>query len=119
MGEELATQICKFVKKAAPDFEFTSIQLNKNSASALHVDSGNMGPSLIYAMGQFEGGELYVHGKGKVNIKKRWYRFDGNTPHCTYPFTGTRYSLIFFVNQSYKLARKKELNHLERLGFKL
>jgi hypothetical protein len=27
--------------------------------------------------------------------------FDGNEPHCTLPYTGTRYTLIYFTHQSY------------------
>ena len=31
----------------------------------------------------------------------RWVNFDGNEPHCTLPYTGTRYTLIYFTHQSY------------------
>ena len=37
-------------------FHFTSIQLNKNYLSAMHVDKGNAGPSYIVGLGNFEGG---------------------------------------------------------------
>lgn len=36
-------------------FYFTSIQVNKNYASAIHVDRNNYGPSLIIGLGPFEG----------------------------------------------------------------
>ena len=32
---------------------------------------------------------------GAVDLKGgKWVDFDGNLPHCTLPFTGTRYTLI-------------------------
>jgi hypothetical protein len=37
------------------NFYFSSIQVNKNYASAIHVDRNNYGPSLITGLGSFEG----------------------------------------------------------------
>ena len=36
-----------------------------------------------------------------VQCHDEWVRFDGNIPHCTLPYTGTRYTLIYFTHQSY------------------
>ena len=30
-----------------------------------------------------------------------WLQFDGNVPHCTLPYTGTRYTFTFFSQQSF------------------
>jgi hypothetical protein len=35
--------------------------VNKNYMSAMHVDKGNVGPSYIVGVGDFEGGKLWVH----------------------------------------------------------
>ena len=40
----LAQMLCQLVRKARPHFAFTSIQVNKNYQSALHVDMSNLGP---------------------------------------------------------------------------
>lgn len=116
-NEGLARNICTAIKQARPDFPFTSIQVNKNSASALHVDSSNMGPSVIHGLGNYDGGDLYVHGRGRLNVCGKWVTFDGNIPHLTCPFTGRRYTIILFVHQSYKLLPKADATYLRQLGF--
>ena len=53
---------------------FTSshvVQVNKNYASALHVDKNNRGPSLIVALGDFEGGELWTYDQGPLVVKNK------------------------------------------------
>ena len=32
-----------------------------------------------------------------VDIRKQWFKFDGNVPHVLMPFTGSRVSLVFFT----------------------
>ena len=46
-----------------------------------------------------EGGYLRVHGdRGvrDVNTRNRWVRFDGRYVHEVLPYTGTRYSVVYF-----------------------
>ena len=112
-------------KQNCPGFNFTSIQVNKNYQSGLHVDRNNLGKSMIVGLGDYKDGGLWVHMKGEVDLRKTWYEFDGNVPHCTLPYSGTRYTLIYFIQQSYrKLGRiRKDKNQdkrlLESLGFEL
>ena len=42
----LTKTLCNFAKTAVPDFHFTSIQVNKNYMSALHVDKNNVSATL-------------------------------------------------------------------------
>eukprot|EP01047_Picozoa_sp_COSAG01_P062932 COSAG01_NODE_8081_length_2929_cov_1.668198_2_plen_100_part_00 len=44
---------------------------------------------------------LWVQNLGSVGCKHRWVSFDGNVPHCTMPYTGTRYTFIYFAQQSF------------------
>ena len=69
-----------------PDFKFTSIQVNKNYLSALHVDKNNLGPSYIVGVGDYTEGGLFVKDQGEVDCKHRWCEFDGNMPHQTLPY---------------------------------
>jgi hypothetical protein len=108
---------CDFVRSAKPDFCFTSIQVNKCYESALHVDSGNLGPSLIIGLGDYQDGGIYIHGVGELSIHDQWQLFDGNVPHMTCPFVGERYSLIFFTNQSYDLVPQGDIQSMRQLGF--
>ena len=80
--------LTSFAKAFVPQgFSFTSIQVNKNYASALHCDSNNLGPSYIVGVGDYEQGALWTQDKGEVDCKHRWCEFDGNIPHCTLPYT--------------------------------
>ena len=99
----LTRTLVNFARKNCPSFKFTSIQVNKNYLSALHVDKNNHGDSYIIGVGDYADGELWVQNEGAVNCRHRWQRFNGNFPHCTLPYAGTRYTLIFFTQQSYKL----------------
>ena len=87
----------KFIAEKKPDFQYTTIQVNKNVFCNPHVDKNNVGPSYIIALGDFTGGELVVEGT-EFNIKNRWKKFDGRRAHWINPFKGTRYSLVFFTH---------------------
>jgi len=128
-------------------FPFTAIQLNKNYASRPHIDKHNLGCSYIVGLGDYEGGELWVHDdashgeelitqtidsddhvsasypagstiSGRLeDCKNKWAMFDGNKLHCTQPFTGTRYSIIFFTSDQYKSAPAHVREELGAAGF--
>ena len=85
---------------AFPDFQYTSIQVNIGLASTLHVDSGNMGPSLIIALGPFTGGQVWTHraAEGNVLSVHNWTMMNGNVPHRTLPYTGDRLSIVLFTH---------------------
>lgn len=93
----LFDKLKKFISQMKPNFEYTSIQVNKNVFCNPHVDKNNVGPSYIIALGDFTGGELVVEGT-EFNIKNRWKKFDGRRAHWIKPFKGTRYSLVFFTH---------------------
>jgi hypothetical protein len=93
-----------YMKQAKPDFKFTSIQVNKNYLSALHVDSNNMGPSFIVGFGNYIGGEVWQQGLGACDVNGKIVDMDGNMPHATLPFAGCRYTLVYFSHQSWKKA---------------
>lgn len=74
-------------------FTFTSVQVNCNAESAMHVDANNAStPSLILGVGDYFGGSLWIHDKSAqdmgtaVGIKGKWVAFDGLQHHCTLPF---------------------------------
>ena len=70
---------CTLQRRGRP--RFTSMQVNKNVVTMLHIDNNNLGPSLIVAFGEHNRGELYVHNVGKVSVRNTRYIFDGNVPH--------------------------------------
>ena len=81
---------------------FTSITLNQDYAAAPHRDKGNTGLSYLVSFGDFQGGELEIleHPdlSGVMNINCHPILFDGaNLTHAVRPFTGHRYSLVYYT----------------------
>jgi hypothetical protein len=93
----LYDKLSEFMSKSKPNFEYTTIQVNKNVFCNPHVDKNNVGPSYIIALGDFTGGELIIEGE-EFNIKNKWKKFDGRRAHWINPFKGRRYSLVFFTH---------------------
>ena len=89
-------------KENVPDFDFTSVQYNKNQKCRKHKDGRNVGVSYIVGLGDYEGGELIVYDENgenpvKHDIKNKFFTFDGSKyPHETADFTGNRISLVFY-----------------------
>jgi hypothetical protein len=71
----------------------------------MHVDGNNLGPSYVVGIGDFTEGQLWVEGKGVIDVHNTWTAFDGNVPHMTLPFSGNRFTFIFFTHMSYKKSR--------------
>jgi hypothetical protein len=92
---ELYGMLCEF-GKSITSIPFNSICVNKNTVAESHVDRYNAGISCIIGLGNYQGGEL-VYGSEKVNIHNNPIEFDGSKIiHYSLPFTGERYSIIYF-----------------------
>ena len=80
----------------ASDIPWTTIMINDNYQSLPHYDKGNDGESWVVGFGDYEGGELNVENT-KIDIKYKPYKmFAGEKQHWTEPWTGNRYSIVFF-----------------------
>ena len=87
----------KLIKQTKPNFEYTTIQVNKNVTCKPHIDINNVGKSYIIALGDFTGGELVVEGT-EYSIKNKFKCFNGTNVHWTNPFKGTRYAIVYFTH---------------------
>ena len=78
----------------------STIAINRNAAFRPHTDSGagaGQSTSLIVGLGHYNGGELVVEGE-KKDIRYSPIEFDGwKQRHWTLPFSGERYSLVWFT----------------------
>jgi hypothetical protein len=92
----------KFINSHYPSFKFRSVYVNKNTVCKKHLDSKNVGESLLVGFGKYTGGQtmLYTQSDDKpksFHIKTNSLIFNGSEiPHKSEPFKGTRYSLVFF-----------------------
>jgi hypothetical protein len=83
-------------KKICP-FEFTSIQLNHNLVCPKHIDTNNVGKSMLLSFGDYEGCNIIINGT-EYDAKYSPIIFDGSKlEHSnTELISGNKYSLIFF-----------------------
>jgi hypothetical protein len=100
---EIYEKILELAHKNIPDFDFSTVQLNKNYKIAKHIDKRNTGVSYICAVGDYTGGELLIYFDGKdkpptpIDIKNKFYTFDGTKYyHEVADFTGNRISMVFY-----------------------
>lgn len=79
---------------------FTSITVNQNYKASKHRDKGNTGQSYLVAFGNFTGGELEIHEgplTGIHDVRSPLITDFSKVEHSVRPFTGDRYSLVFYV----------------------
>lgn len=89
------------------DIPWTSITVNQNYSCGKHRDKGNKGESFLVAFGTYSGGDLLIHEgdlSGNHNICHRPIKTDfSKVLHSVAPFTGNRYSLVFYTLKSTKM----------------
>jgi len=132
---DVSKLLCQWLTDNKPSikskFVCTAINLNCNYAGKLHRDQNNEGPSVIRAFGKFKGGRLryYAGDKQKPRPKletlkpkdavvhdlaKNTVVFDGTRGHSVEPFTGERYSSVFFTAKGYAKGKPKDVQFLKK-----
>jgi hypothetical protein len=114
-------EMLKIADEINPDCKWTSIMCNDNYQALPHRDKNNDGISCIVGFGDYSGGELNIEGT-LYDIAYKPLHMDASLQtHSTEPWTGKRYSLVFFriklknpIKEKYKDYGFKELE--EALG---
>ena len=92
--------IREFTNLYIPEFSYNQIVINKNFQVEPHKDASNIGISYIIGLGDYTGGELVIDTdsyRRELNIKNKFFYFNGSEiTHWVKPFTGDRYSLVFY-----------------------
>ena len=93
-------------KKYDP-LDFTSVQVNQNYEAKPHIDKNNIGLSMIFAVGDYQGGYLYINDT-KYDISKNPLIFNGsqNLHYVSKITSGDRYSFVYFRTGDAKLREK-------------
>ncbi len=80
--------------------------MNRNFKCPRHIDSKNIGESVLINIGDYTGGELIIENYPTENETKivdninSIFRFNGSKYyHSVNDFEGTRYALVYFKNQ--------------------
>ena len=90
----------------APDFDFTSVHVNKNVVCPPHKDSKNVGPSMLVSFGPYTGCEVVVEGK-QYDARHTPHVFDGSKLEHWNNATleGTKYSLVYYTTARPRASR--------------
>lgn len=93
-------------KKYDP-LDFTSVQVNQNYEAKPHIDKNNIGLSMIFALGDFKGGHLYINDV-KYDIGHNPLIFNGakNLHYVSKITSGDRYSFVYFRTGDKALREK-------------
>ena len=95
------TEIYELLKQIAPtNFEYTSIQVNKNVKCGKHIDRYNKLDSGIIGFGDYTEGQMRIYDKDNyedIDIQNNFYIFNGGNYHETLDWIGTRYSVVYFT----------------------
>lgn len=114
---ELVKHLVTLMRRHDPTFRFSGIYINRNFCRVLHTDSGNLGDTYMLTLGDFVGGQLWIYPDRAEDTRNQWVRFDGRVPHCTYPFKGERYSVIFFASRFVNSTSAEVKRTLAQYGF--
>ena len=122
-NEQLVRTINKFLHKKfrrSGDFQWSSLQINKNTVSAPHRDSNNVGYSAIFLLGDFTDGDFVVEDSDhRITGPRQGMLIDGTRTHRSLPYTGTRYSVVAFLHNSVGDLPSDQKEYLRSLGFRL
>ena len=92
--------IREFTSIYNPNQEYSHVVINKNFECNPHMDASNVGVSSIIGLGKYGGGLLSIEKDGQEitkDIYHSFFSFDGSKYlHWVSPFTGERYSLVFY-----------------------
>lgn len=101
---EIFEMLTDISTKYFPEYGFNSIHVNKNVVCTPHLDINNIGPSIIFSIGNYEGCNLMITQNGittEINTREHAVLFEGNKHiHYNTPLlSGTKYSFVFFKTQ--------------------
>ena len=109
--------------RLAGKISFTSLQVNRNVQTRMHIDGANSGEAFLCSVGQFEGGMLWCYDPAGTHFQRvppdagvglrpfrgalmrgslhetrhRFVSIRQNLPHATMPWQGERWSLVMFT----------------------
>jgi hypothetical protein len=106
------------LKRGKVSFTWDSIQVNWNIVATPHADAGVQGCTAILLLGAFEGGTFQLQIGANLDRPGRILIFPAHLEHFSEPFTGERYSIVFF-SRGQGTDREGREHYLASLGFQL
>ena len=109
------------------DHKWTTVTMNNNMTCKPHQYANHVGPTMILAVGDFEGGDVYVWNEGtkhkmndvgkatKINVRTLQH-FDGRKLHATEAFKGWRVSFVWYTQKRHQQAPETEIQTIKNMG---
>ena len=91
---ENKSQIYNECKRLFPEHEFDCVMINKNFKCPPHRDKNNIGDSIIIGLGNYNGGDLVVEGKGHCLLYSPFVFNGSQQEHWVEDWTGDRYTIV-------------------------
>ena len=92
--------LLQFGKRFVKEIEWNSITVNQNYQCMPHKDQNNCGESVVIAFGDYKNGKLKImegDRKGVYDVNRKKFKCDfTQVLHCVLPFSGDRYSLVYY-----------------------
>lgn len=100
----------KLIKHIDPQFDYTTIQINKNTVCNPHIDDDNTGESILLSIGDYQGGNICIKNGDTIDTistNHQPIRFDGSQFYHwnTSIQSGTKYSIVFYNRRKNKERR--------------
>lgn len=98
---DLFEEVLRIGDKYCP-FEYTCIHIHKNTVCPPHIDSKNIGESMLVSFGEYQGCNIVIEGQ-MYDAKYTPILFDGSklTHWNTDDLVGNKYSLMFYTKNKW------------------
>ncbi len=81
-------------KRLFPEHEFDCVMINKNFKCPPHYDANNIGDSIIFGVGDYNGGECVIDGVAHCILYSPVIFNGAEQEHYVNDWTGDRYSVV-------------------------
>ena len=117
----IAQPINGVIKRTFGDhvFHWTSLMLNRDTVSETHTVANNLGPSLLFLLGEFSGGQFHIREETlTLSTTGKGVFFTGGLPHSSDEHEGRRYSIVAFSHRSLCRLTSQDKRRLLEVGFR-
>jgi len=87
-----------------PEHNFDCIMINKNFKCPPHKDRNNIGDSIIFGVGNYNGGDLMIEGEGQCILYSPYIFNGAEKEHYVDEWEGDRYTVVLCCSKFKSMA---------------
>ena len=92
--KENNSEIYNECKRLFPEHKFDCVMINRNFKCPKHLDKNNRGDSIIFGVGDYNGGDLVVEGEGHCILYSPLVFNGAEKEHWVQDWVGDRYTVV-------------------------